>query len=240
MYTLFISGEIKKWLRDPMTRFMFFYPILFGIIGRYFLPAIAENSGFSIETSADIIIAILTLMTPVVYGAVIGFSILDDRDDHIIDSIRVTPLTINYFMLFRLAMVYFFSFAATVFVMWFAAIGDLPTKDILLIAFLASMSAPFAGLLINLFANNKIEGFAIMKLVGTIVILPIISLFFHDAKELFFATVPAFWPAKMIATVTRGESFVYLNYSIYFWVGLFYIMLLNLITYRRFSSKIAG
>ncbi|MBW6463500.1 MAG: ABC transporter permease [Bacillota bacterium] len=237
MYLLFISGEIKKWLRDPMTRFMIFYPILFGIIGRYALPAIAENSDFSIEANADIILAVLALITPVAYGAVIGFSILDDRDDHIMDSIRVTPLTLNFFMLFRLIIVFLFSFAASLFIMWFAAISDIPVKDLLLIAFLASLSAPFTGLLINIFASNKIEGFAMMKLVGIVIILPIISLFFHDVKELFFGIVPAFWPAKIIAAIIRGESSVYLNYNLYFWIGLLYVMGLNVLIYRRFIKK---
>ncbi len=240
MYGLFISGEIKKWLRDPMTRFMVFYPLLFGLIGRYFLPPIAESSGFSIEANADFILTVLTLMIPIAYGAIIGFSILDDRDDHIIDSIKVTPLTVNFFMLFRLAMVFLFALAATLFVMWFSAISSLKFTEILLISFLSSLSAPLTGLAINLFAGNKIEGFAIMKLTGIIVILPVISLFIHDARELFFAIIPMFWPAKMIAAVIRGESLMFLNFWLYFWIGLAYVIAINYITYRHFTTKVAG
>ncbi len=240
MYWIFISGELKKWMRDPMTRFMLFYPLLFGVIGRYALPVIADNSGFSIESNADFILVALTLMMPIIYGAVIGFSILDDRDDQIINSVRITPLNLNFFMIFRLAMVYLLAFAASIFVMWFVEIGTLAWKDILLIAFLASFSAPLTGLLINIFANNKIEGFAIMKLVGMIIILPIISLFFNDARELFFAVIPAFWPGKIISALIHGEGQMFLSSSAYFWVGLLYILILNLITYRRFSRKITA
>jgi len=240
MYWIFIRGELRKWLRDPMTRFMLFYPLLYGVIGRYLLPAIADSSGFSIEDNADFILVALTLMTPMIYGAVIGFSILDDRDDQIINSIRITPLNLNFFMFFRLAMVFLFAFAACIFVMWFVRIGSLAWKDMLLVAFLASFSAPLTGLLINIFANNKIEGFAIMKLVGSIVILPIISLFFNDARELFFAVIPAFWPGKIISALIRGEGQMFLSLSIYFWVGLLYILLLNLLIYRRFNRKISA
>lgn len=222
-----------------MMRFMLFYPLLFGVIGRYVLPAIAETASFSIEQNADFIIAALILMTPLIFGAIIGFSVLEDRDDHIIDSVKVTPLNINQFISFRLIIVYLFSFAACIYVMWFSAIGSLPLKDMILIAFLASLSAPMTGLLINVFAHNKIEGFAIMKLIGTIIILPVIALFFTDYKELFFAVIPAFWPAKMISSIVRGEEFMYLGYTLYFWIGLVYVVILNIFSYNRFSRKVA-
>jgi len=238
MYGTFFTSELKKWVRDPMMRFMLFYPLLFGLIGRYALPAIAETSGFVIEPNADFILAVLALITPLAFGALTGFSILEDRDDHIINSIRVTPLTFNQFMSFRMVMVYVLTFAACVFVIWFSDIGDLAWRDILVVSFLASFSAPVTGLVINIFAHNKIEGFAIMKLLGTIIILPVISLIFTDAKELFFAIVPAFWPAKIISAVIRGDEAMYLNYNLYFWIGLGYAVFLNALSYSRFLKKV--
>ncbi|MDW7738516.1 MAG: ABC transporter permease [Bacillota bacterium] len=240
MYNLFFFDELKKWLRDPMTRFMLFYPILFGIVGRYVLPVIADNSGFSIDRNADFILSALTLMMPMIYGAVIGFSILDDRDDHIVDSIRVTPLSFNHFMAFRLVIVYFFAFLASVFVMWFSAVGNLSWGNILVVSFLASFSAPITGLLINIFANNKIEGFAIMKLIGLVIILPIIALFFSDSKELFFSLIPAFWPAKMIGTLIRGEEQMFMSFRLYFWIGLIYLLVINFLSYRKFNQRVSG
>lgn len=176
---------------------------------------------------------------PLLFGAVIGFSILDDRDDQIMSSIRVTPLNLNTFMLSRLIVVYLFSFAACVFIMWFAPIGALAWNEILSIAFLASFSAPLGGLLINIFASNKIEGFAIMKLTGVAIFLPVISLIFTDARELFFAVVPAFWPGKMISALVRGEEQMFLGLRLYFWIGLVYVLVLNYLTYRKFERKIA-
>jgi len=238
MYVSFFISEFKKWARDPMMRFMLFYPLLFGLIGRYALPAIAETSDFAIEPNADFILAVLALITPLAFGALTGFSILEDRDDHIVNSIRVTPLTFNQFMSFRMVMVYILTFVACVFVMWFSDIGDLAWRDILVVAFLASFSAPVTGLVINIFSHNKIEGFAIMKLLGMIIILPVISLIFTDAKELFFAVVPPFWPAKMISSVIRGDEAMYLNYSLYFWLGLGYAVLVNALSYVRFIKKV--
>lgn len=217
--------------------FMLFYPILFGIIGRYFLPWIAESSGFSIEIYADLIVVILTLMAPQIYGALTGFSILDDRDDHILTSIKVTPLSIHQFLSFRLSIVIILSFVACTYVMWFSGIGDLPIKNILAIAFLASLASPMTGLFINALAQNKIEGFAVMKGTGTLLIFPIIALFFMDKKELFFSFAPGFWPAKTISSLIRGEEFMFLTYNQYYFIGLAYIILMNILVYQVFLQR---
>ncbi|MCT8137300.1 ABC transporter permease [Anaerobacillus sp. CMMVII] len=238
MYKSFLTSEWKKWLRDPLLKFMVFYPILFGVIGRYVLPLIAENTGFSIEYFADLIIVILVLLVPHVYGALIGFSILDDRDDHILTSIHVTPLGIHQFLSFRITVVLLLSFVATAYVIWFSNIADLSIANILMISLLVSLAAPMTGLFINALAKNKIEGFAVMKGSGMIIIFPIVSLFFLDKKELLFSFAPGFWPAKAISSLIRGEEIMLLTFSQYYLIGFVYILLLNFIVYKIFLSKV--
>lgn len=237
MYGSFIKSEFKKWIRDPLMSFMIFYPILFGIIGRFLLPWIADASGFKIDMYADLIVVILTLMTPQIYGALTGFSILDDRDDNILTSIKVTPLGIHQFLSFRLIIVIVLTFTACVYVMWFSDIGDIPFKNILAISFLASLSAPMTGLFINSLSQNKIEGFAIMKGTGVLLVFPIIALFFIDKKELFFSFAPGFWPAKAISSLIRGEGILFMSYNQYYFIGLIYVIILNIISYKVFLRK---
>lgn len=237
MYMTFLLSELKKWSRDSMMKFLIIYPLIFGLIGRYLLPQIAESSGFSIDAYADLIIVILTLITPQMFGALIGFSILDDRDDQIFSSIKVTPLSINQFLSFRLIMVFVLSFISTIFVMWFSDIGDLGFGNIVAISFLASLAAPMIGLFINALSNNKIEGFAVMKGTGIIIVFPIIALFFLDNKEFIFSFSPGFWPAKAISTIIRGEEFFNLSFNQYYFIGLIYIILLNILAYKFFKQK---
>lgn len=238
MYKSFLSSEWKKWLRDPLLKFMVFYPILFGVIGRYVLPLIAEQTGFSIDHFADLIVVILVLLVPHVYGALIGFSILDDRDDQILTSIHVTPLGIHQFLSFRISVVFILSFIATTYVMWFSNIGDLSISHIFAVSFLVSLAAPMTGFFINALAKNKIEGFAVMKGSGMIIIFPIVSLFFFDKKELFFSFAPGFWPAKAISSLIRGDDILLLTYHHYFFIGLAYIIVLNIIVYKIFLTKV--
>lgn len=238
MYSSFIKSEMKKWSRDSMMRFMAIYPFLFGFIGRYLLPWIADKSGFNLEFYADLIVVILTLIVPISFGAIVAFSILEDRDDNILTSVKVTPLSINQFLSFRVFLVLVLTYLSTVFVIWFSDIGNIPIKNILAIAFLASLEAPMYGLLINSLSNNKIEGFAVMKGFGIFMIFPIIALFFIDKKELFFSFAPGFWAAKSISSIIRGEGILYLSYYQYYFIGIVYLILLNIVSYRLFIKKV--
>lgn len=220
-----------------MMRFMLIYPIISGLLGRYFLPWLGNNYNFDFTPFADLILVILVLIIPITYGALIGFSILEDRDDNVLTSIRVTPLSIHRFLGFRLVAVYFICVIATIFVIYFSNIIRFPIKDLVTISLLASLEAPISGLLINCLAKNKIEGFAIMKAGGSIIIFPVIALFLNGVKELFFSFAPGFWTAKLISFIVRDGG-LYLSYGQYYTIGLVYMLILNILAYKLFIKRI--
>ncbi len=238
MFGAFLSSELKKWVRDPMMSFMIWYPMLFALLGRYVLPYAADASGFSILEYADFALVILALMCPMIFGAITGFSILDDRDDAVLSAVQVTPLSIHQFLSFRFFVVFVMSFLACIFVLWFSDIYPLGWVDMVAISFLASLGAPLSGILINVLASNKIEGFAVMKGTGMLLVFPILALLFNDARELLFAIVPGFWPAKLLSIVVRGRGLTFLGYSQYLVIGTVYAILLSLLAYRWFLRKL--
>lgn len=238
MMTNFLSSEIKKWIRDPFLLFMLIYPIFFGFIGRYLIPYLAETNDFALEPIADIVLVALLLFVPAIYGSLAGFSVLDDRDDHIISSVQVTPLNVHTFLAVRMTMAALMTFGACMFMIWFTDLVALSWGEAAVISLLTALGAPFTAFLVNSFASNKIEGFAIMKGTGIISIFPLAGLFFYDAKELIFGLAPGFWPAKMLATLYRGEGVYFLDYQQYLIYGLLYIVLASVFTYRLFQRKL--
>ncbi len=216
--------------------FMLAYPALSALIVRYLFPWISKSYGFDFGPFTDLILAIFVLIIPLSYGALIGFSILEDRDDNVLINIKVTPLSIHQFLSFRLVAVYFMSLIATIFVIWFSKIGDISVKDTVAIGLLASLEAPISGLLINAFAKNKIEGFAIMKAGGSVIFFPIIALFISGPRELFFSFAPGFWTAKVISSLIRGGG-LYLSYGQYYLIGLIYMIVLNIGSYMLFVRR---
>jgi len=131
MYSNFIKSEFKKWSRDPMMAFMLIYPLIFAFLGRYLLPWITEKYGFNFQHFTDLILVILVLFIPIVYGALIGFSLLEDRDDNVLINIRITPLSIHQFISFRLVGVYILCVISSIFVLWFSKVGAIPMKNII-------------------------------------------------------------------------------------------------------------
>ncbi len=238
MYKKFLYNEIKQFFRDAMLLFCIFLPLLFALVGRYVIPALADTNNFSIDMIADYILVALTVLTPLIFGFLIGFSIIDDRDDNILTSIKVTPLTIHKYLSFRVVVVTIMAFLGSVFILWFSDIGNLNNKDIWLISFLACLTTPLIGLFTNIIASNKIEGFAALKGIQIALMAPLISLYFVDFKELFFSFIPSFWPAKVISTIIRGEQLMYLTYNQYYLIGLVYVIILNMIIYRLFMKKV--
>jgi fluoroquinolone transport system permease protein len=237
VYMDFFKAELKKWSRDPMMGFMVSYPVIFAMLGRYFLPWLSRNYGFDFTPFTDLILVIMVLILPISYGALIGFSILDDRDDNVLINIMATPLSIHKFLGFRLVIVFLLCFLATLFTMSFSNIGDLSFRNIVAVSLLASLEAPISGLLINTFSRSKIEGFAIMKAGGSIIIFPIVALFFNDIKELFFSFAPGFWTAKVISYFVKDSGF-YLTYNQYYIIGLAYMLALNVLVYRLFIKRV--
>ena len=233
--------EIKKWFRDSLLVFMLIYPFIFGAIGAFGVPAILDQFEIAVppELLADIILVVLAMMTPVVFGFVVGFSIMEDRDDHIIDSIMTSPLEIHWFILIKLMMIYVLSLFSTVIIFYMTFIGleldlNIFWRFIPIAAVISLITIQFT-LLINAMAKNKVEGFAIVKGMGIFAIVPVASLFIKDWREYFFGIIPQFWPAKAISANFNDLN---LEWWVYLLIGAIVISVTNYLLYLWFKSKV--
>lgn len=237
-YLSYAGYELKKWLRDSLTAFVLTYPVLLGLAGRYLVPFAEKQAGFNLAPYYHVVLVFLGLMTAKIMGAVAAFSILDDRDDNILLSVKVAPLSLAYFIGLKLFMVYIASFFGTAFVLWFSNLVELSAGVIFGISFLAAIAGPITALLINVIASNKVEGFAGLKGMGILIVFPVVSLFFFDAKEFIFAFEPGFWPAKALSTAILGREAYQLGYNAYYFIGLVYAVTVLVVVYRAFQKKV--
>ena len=233
----YFKFELKKWFRDSFTSFILVYPLLMGAAGRYLVPMIERRMGSDLSPTYPIILVALSMISAKIAGAVVGFSILDDRDDNILYTVQVAPLSMEVFIGLKLLLVYILSVIGTIFVLWFSNLGQLPLGTIISISLLAAIQAPLLALLINYVASNKVEGFAAIKGLNVLVVFPVVALFFHDIKEFLFAIEPSFWPAKALYGALTGVP-QQLSYNGYYIVGLGYGLLATYLTYRGFAKKV--
>lgn len=238
MFGPMISYELKNITRERMTAVMLGYPFVLGVIGRLLIHYEVVR-GQGVELTAILI----ALLAGFAFGAMGGFSLLDDRDDQVLTSIQISPVPVQWYIWFKVCFTYVLAVFAGFFMIWFTGAIDLSPPKILLVSALAALQAPFVMFIVNAFSHNKVEGFVTMKATGFLLIFPVASFFFLDRVEWVFAIAPAHWPAKalqyamMEPLIQAGLAEMNLGFYGYVGLGFGYNLLLAAAAYVIFSKK---
>lgn len=238
MVLTLVKFELKNLLREKMTAVMFIWPLLLGGIGKYLISQnIVEGQAMGVTAT------IMALLAGYAYGAMAGFSLLDDRDDQVFDSIQISPISLKLYIWFKIVFIYILAVMANFFIIWFIGVIELTAIEILLVSMLSALQAPITAFIINAFAKNKVEGFVTMKATGFLLIFPIGGFFFLDAKEWLFAIAPGHWAAKAVQYsiikphIEAGFVSMNLNFNQYILIGMAYNILLVFLANRLFNKK---
>jgi fluoroquinolone transport system permease protein len=223
--------------RDPMLRWLLFTPLILALAFRWLLPwltnYLAGNYDFDLRPYIPLIYTFLVLMCPSMYGLVLGFLLLDERDDRTLTALQVTPLGLTNYAFYRLAMPMFLSVLILPLVLWLAGLQGITFWQILLTAVVAAPLAPFYMLLLASFASNKVQGFALMKAAGVLWLLPLFAWFVAFPWQLLFGVFPLYWPAKVFWSAVAHEPGIWL-YAV---LGLSTQMALVFALLRRFNRQ---
>lgn len=100
--------DLRSIRRDSLTSWMIFLPVLLALVMRWGVPAITtrlmEQYNFDLVQYYPVLLAYFFVgMCPMVFGAVIGFLLLDEKDDRTLTALQVTPLPLNSYILYRVA-----------------------------------------------------------------------------------------------------------------------------------------
>ncbi|MCR3921969.1 MAG: hypothetical protein NUK65_05530 [Firmicutes bacterium] len=230
--------ELKNLLRDKMTLVMIIYPLLLGGLGKYLI-----NNNLVEGPALSITAMLMAIVSGFAYGAMAGFSLLDDRDDQVFASIQISPISLPFYIGFKVIFAYLLAVLSNFFLIWYMGTIPLSLGNMLLISVLSALQTPIMAFLINAFAHNKVEGFITMKATGLLLLLPIGSFFFLDAKEWLFALAPGHWTAKAVqyilleAQIDAGLISMNLNFYQYIFIGIAYNLLLVAVTFRIFRKN---
>lgn len=223
-----------------MMLFLISYPIIVALIIRLAVPYTEEKFNILLSPYYHIIIAGIMLVTAAITGGVIGFSILDDRDDRILYAIDVSPVSFEVFMGFRFLMSFILTYISCIAVILIIDLGEIPLYALILVTASISLFSSVSAMFVNFYATNKVEGFAMMKAGSIIIVFPIVSMFFIDYKEFFFGFEPNFWSVKALSVAMVSEVDFNLSFFGYYSVGLIYVVALNIFAYKVFKKRIMG
>lgn len=197
MLSTILKAELRSMRRDPMYLFFAIYPVILGTIGYFLIPYIEEQAPNT--PWANVMSMLFIILTGYIFGALTAFTLLDDKDDNVLMSLKITPISVRYYVFVKLLVSFIFGFIATLAIIY--GTGFLENSSffiIFLIAIVGALQAPGVALIVNSFSENKVEGFVIMKLSGLIIIFPVIAFFVGGWVQNLLGFAPGYWAARMI------------------------------------------
>ncbi len=202
------SVDVRQSWRDPITAFGLIGPVALALLIRWALPWLVNAFRTRIDLAPYVpaVAGVLTLFPPVLYGMVAGFLMLDEKDEGTLLALQVSPLSRRSYALYRLLSPVLLSTVLIVAIIPLSGAIQMPFLPLLAVALMASLGAPLFAFLLATLAGNKIEGLALMKLLGLLLAVPIASLFVQGAWQAVLWPVPFYWPFRFLMREVAGAS----------------------------------
>jgi fluoroquinolone transport system permease protein len=146
------------------------------------------------------------VMTPMLAGIVVGFLLLDQKDDQTLIALQVTPLTITGYFTYRIAVPTVVSFGVSMAMFPLAGLLHLEPFALIAVTLGSGLLAPIYALFLGGFASNKVQGFALSKAVGILLVPPIVAYFIDSPWQILFGLDPLYWPVKVLWLMAADSS----------------------------------
>jgi fluoroquinolone transport system permease protein len=226
--------DVKGLWRDPFLRWMTVFSLGAGLLIRWGVPALAvriqDQYQFDITPYYPMIMSFNLVLMPTMAGMVIGFLLLDQKDDDTLSALQVTPLTLHGYLAYRIASPMLLSTLLTMVVMKVSNLTPIDPFALLGLSLAVAPVAPIFALFLAAFANNKVQGMALTKANALFTMPPVVAWFVHGPWQFAFVLVPTYWPCKAFWQYAEGRS----DYGWYLLGGFVFLMLLLIPLTRRF------
>lgn len=210
-----LKADFKNIRRDPMLMMAGAAPLIIIALLLFGFPLLnsllLSRLAFNLTPYFPFAAVFLLHVIPMLIGMIYGFILLDERDEGLLAFYAVTPLGKNGYLKMRMAAPVVFSFIVLLLFIWITNFdhGLIWLKHIPL-ALITSLQAPMMLLFLAAYAGNKVEGMAITKGFGVLMMAIPID-FFIPSNWTFFAGVsPLFWTARGFLTQDFRSIFFYI------------------------------
>lgn len=238
-WAAFGRNDIRGTYRDPLLVMLVLAPVIWTVGTRVLVPPLTET--LSRRYDFDLVphyplalTAILLLTSIIIVGGLGAFLVLDEVDAGTLTALRVTPVSLGSFFAYRATTAVI---VTTVYVVATMALSGILqpglTPALVPIGMLAGLSSVVTLLLIVAVAGNKIQGIAVMRLLGIVIAgLPCLPWFIDSAWNLAFGVLPPYWAAKAFWVAdAHGTWWPYLLGGVVYNSAVIWLLL------RRFIAK---
>lgn len=203
--------DARSVARDSLLRWMLVYPLFVALFVRWFLEPILARGGAALGADLvpyfTLVSSYMLLATPPSFcGALVGFLLLDERDDGTLAAVKVTPVRPSHYLAYRLGVPIAVSTALTVIAFPLGGVTDFHPVVVAAAALGMAPIGPLTALALAIVAANKVQGFALMKASGLLGVAPIVAWFVDPPWQWLFGIVPFYWPAMFLWSAMEGSA----------------------------------
>lgn len=229
--------DLRNVRRDSLLAWMPVIPLAMALLLRIGTPALGtflyERWGFALEPYYPLIASSFLVIAPSFVGLIVGFLLLDERDEQMLQAFLITPVRMESILFYRMSMPLAVGMLMTLVGYPLIGLVRVPLTALLAAAGLSAMTAPIMALCLVAFAENKVAGLAVLKLVNGISMIPMVVYFLPLRWQLLAGIVPAYWPLKVFWLAAAGEE--YWSYAL---MGVLVNSMAILWLLRRFQRMI--
>jgi hypothetical protein len=198
-----IAGDVRQILRDKTLLTFTFAPVYLWAFVRFAVPA--ATAGYPFVTEYNVYIMMFScVQTSILFGFVSSFLLLEEKDENVLQALRVLPISPFAFLAYRLFFSMAISFVGALGMMLFGGLANPGLGKAALLATQYALCAPFITLILATFAANKIEGMAYFKGVDLLLLLPIVGFFFTGVWAHIFIITPPYWTYRLYERSMNG------------------------------------
>lgn len=238
MRTLIVADARVLW-RDPLLIWMTAVPVGMALLIRWLAHALATmfpDSAPAFPEYYPLVMGGYLMTAPGMIGFVIGFLLLDERDAGTLRALRVTPLSMRHYLAYRVAGPLVAGTASTIVGYPIAGLAPIEWQALAIIAVVAGLAAPLLAFVLAASAPNKVAGFAVVKVLNSINLLPIAAFFLPRPMQYVAGIVPTYWPMRALWSAAAGEPYLgYLGMGAV--IGVVAVMLAASLFARRLSNQ---
>ena len=212
-----LRNDVRLIARDKMLATMTLVVLGMGIGMRYALPAIdtalaeagvmpSEGSALRFSDTFPAFVVFVALWQGAnIPGVIFGFVLLGEKEDNTLEAMRVTPLSLDRYAGYRVAVSAAFAFVIILYLSLSVGWCRLPLAQLGPLALAASLTAPLSVLAYATFAQNKIQGLAYTKFGGMAGLLILVGFFVPTPWQWLLGVFPPFLVAKAYWMTLAGQ-----------------------------------
>lgn len=257
-YAALLKYEARTIWRDPINLYMCTFPVIMLGLAAFVFPLLFTSTdvlqGAMLRAVMLLLVVVILAFGSFFLAAMAAFLLVEQKDEHTLHTIAVTPVGVSGYLKFKLSYIYLMSVLGNILVLAGTKLlaGDkysifgvslfdqIHLGHMVSFAAVNSLFTLVLGLWQGALARNKVEGFALIKGTGMLALLPALTVLevFQGKPQYVLGVFPNFWAIKgMLVQFMPVRAEGDLSYALYLLVGTAYNLMLLAGAYKVFLRK---